>query len=83
MEVIFPEMPGSTRQKKARPWKRRSFMGLRVIKTLAISRILGGAVVVSGMAVSPFANSWDRLRRAEEVLDDASALGGRARADED
>ena len=35
------------------------------------------------MAVSPFANSWDRRRRAEEVLDDASALGGGARADED
>jgi len=54
MEVIFPEIPDSTRQKKARPGKRRSFMGLRVIRTLAISRILGGAVVVSGYGCLAF-----------------------------
>ena len=35
------------------------------------------------MAVSPFAHPWDRLRHVAEVLDDALALGGRARSDED
>ena len=54
------------------------------MKSLAISRIVGGTVVVKGsMAVSPFADLWGRLRRVAEVLDVALAFGGRARSDED
>jgi hypothetical protein len=54
MGVIFPEMPGSTRQKKASPAKRRSLLGSRVMKTLVISGILGDAVVVRSQVCFAF-----------------------------